>query len=99
MTFVHVGSLSQTLSGIGVKLTKFGERIELSPELAESCAQEGGLICIPAEDFDAIFNGPDDVALLKKYASVQTHASAPPEFLEKKQSALARLHEIRYGGE
>lgn len=97
MTYVFLGTLSFPRNG-GFKLNEYGQRIELTPELAEDCKKPGGLICIPAEDFDAIFDGPDDRALLAKYRNVASHDNAPKDFLDKKKRAAGRLHEIRYGG-
>lgn len=107
MTYVFLGSLSEVHAPgtAGIKLTRFGQRVELTEELAEQTKQHGGLPCIPAEQFDALGFTP---AELKKYALAASHDryeigpdgkllifKAPEEFLEKKRNALTILHEIR----
>ena len=94
MTFVFLGAHSEVL-GAGIKLTRFGERVELPPEIADETKVAGGLPCIPADQFDAIGFTADE---LRKYGPTAAHGSAPPEFLAKKVQALQILHAIR-GGE
>lgn len=107
MTFVFLGSISEVHAPgtAGIKLTRFGQRIDLPEELAEQTKMHGGLPCIPAEQFDGLGFTP---AELKKYALAASHDrheiapdgrllvfKAPDEFLEKKRQALTILHEIR----
>jgi hypothetical protein len=94
MTVVFLGAYSEVL-GAGIKLTRFGQRVDLPPEIAEETKHPRGLPCIPAEDFDKIGFTADE---LKRYGVADSHANAPAEFLAKKQQALAILHSIR-GGE
>jgi len=91
MTFVFLGALSEVL-GAGIKLTRFGQRIELPPELADETKRHGGLPCIPAEQFDAL--GFTE-AELKQFGVADSHAQAPAEFLAKKRQALEILHAHR----
>lgn len=93
MTFVFLGGVSEVI-GAGIKLTRFGQRVELPPEIAEETKHPRGLPCIPAADFDAI--GFSD-AELKQWGVAATHENAPPEFIEKKRTALAILNDIREG--
>ena len=93
-TFVFLGAYSEVL-GAGIKLTRFGQRVDLPPDLADETKVAGGLPCIPAEQFDAIGFTPDE---LQKYWAAATHENAPPEFLGKKAQALEILHKLR-GGE
>jgi hypothetical protein len=107
-TFVFLGAHSEVL-GAGIKLTRFGQRVDLPPDLAEQTKMHGGLPCIPVEQFDAIFDpkDPQTALWLKKYAVASSHdrqemrpngfitIKAVPEFLEKKKQALTVLHEIR----
>ncbi len=95
MTFVFVGAYSEVL-GAGIKLTRFGERVELSPEMAEATMHPRGLPCIPAEAFDAIKPG-FTAEELRKYGPAATHENAPAEFLSKKRQALEVLAGIRAG--
>lgn len=97
-TFVFLGSFSQVLSetpGESIKLTRFGQRVELSDDAAEQTRHPRGLPVIPAEDFDALGFTADD---LRKFGAAQSHENAPAEFLQKKMLALQALHEYR-GGE
>ncbi len=113
MTYVFLGAISEVL-GAGIKLTRFGQRVELPPQIAEETKMHGGLPCIPAEQFDAIFDpkDPNTAKWLKKYAVASSHdrqqvgpngqlvtIQAVPEFLEKKKQALTVLHEIRTASE
>lgn len=93
-TFVFLGAYSEVL-GAGIKLTRFGQRVELPEELAAETKHPRGLPCVPVEAFDAIGFTPEE---LKKFGAAQSHENAPPEFLEKKRLALQILHEYR-GGE
>jgi hypothetical protein len=90
-TFVFLGALSEVL-GAGIKLTRFGQRVELLPDLADETKRAGGLPCIPAVEFDAIGFTPEQ---LRKFGPTATHENAPAEFQTKKQQALAILHAIR----
>jgi hypothetical protein len=93
-TFVFVGAFSEVL-GAGIKLDRFGQRVELPPDLADETKLDGGLPCIPAESFDALGFTAEE---LRKYAKAATHENAPAEFLAKKKQALEILHNHR-GGE
>ena len=93
-TFVFLGAYSEVL-GAGIKLTRFGQRVELPPDLADETKVAGGLPCIPAEQFDAIGFTAEE---LQKYWPAASHENAPPEFLAKKTQALQILHKLR-GGE
>lgn len=53
MTYVFLGSFAEVI-GAGIKLTRFGQRVELPPDVAEQTKRKGGLIAIPAAEFDAI---------------------------------------------
>lgn len=90
-TYVFIGTYSEALVG-GVRLTEFGQRIELTEDLGATTVEPGGLICIPAADFDALGFTPSELAKWKKTA---THGRAPAEFLAKKRAALMKLHERR----
>ena len=90
-TFVFLGAYSEVL-GAGIKLTRFGQRVDLPPEIADETKVAGGLPCIPAEQFDALGFTPDE---LRKYCPVAAHENAPPEFLAKKAQALQILHALR----
>lgn len=96
-TFVFIGSLSETMAvGKGaprsVRLTEYGQRVELDDQIAAECDEAGGLVAIPAADFDALGFDPKD---LKKFKKVSSHERAPAEFLEKKRQAAMILHERR----
>ena len=93
-TFVFLGAYSEVL-GAGIKLTRFGQRVELPPDVAEETKVAGGLPCIPAEQFDT---AGFTAAELQKYGPAASHENAPPEFLAKKAQALEILHKLR-GGE
>ncbi len=93
-TFVFLGAYSEVL-GAGIKLTRFGQRVELPPELAEQTSHPRGLPCIPAADFDALGFTPEE---LRKFGPAASHEHATAEFLAKKSAALEILHSIR-GGE
>ena len=92
MTFVFLGSHTEIHSTIadapGKKFTQYGECMELTPELAASTKEHGGVPAIALEDFDACGFTPDE---LRKYSSTARHATAPPEFQAKKEKALAIL--------
>jgi hypothetical protein len=90
-TFVFLGGVSEVL-GAGIKLTRFGERVELPPDLAAETKLHGGLPCIPAAAFDALGFSDDD---LKRYGPTAAHGNAPEAFLAKKIKALEALHAIR----
>lgn len=90
-SFVFLGAYSEVL-GAGIKLTRFGQRVDLPPEFAQQTKHPRGLPCIPAEDFDAIGFTAEE---LRKYGPVQTHDGAPAEFQEKKRAALQVLHDLR----
>ena len=92
-SFVFLGAFSEVL-GAGIKLTRFGQRVELPPDIAAETKRGGGLIAIPADRFDALGFTPDE---LQKFGPAATHANAPAEFLAKKRKALEILHEIRSG--
>lgn len=94
MTFVFLGTVSEVW-GHGIKLTRFGERVELPEDVAAETKIHGGLPCITAEDFDAIGFTADE---LKRYSVSATHDAAPLSFREKKAEALEILHTQR-GGE
>ena len=93
-SFVFLGAYSEVL-GAGIKLTRFGQRVELPPEIAEETKHPRGLPCIPAEQFDAIGFTAEE---LRKYGAAAAQENAPPEFWERKAKALAMLHTMR-GGE
>lgn len=101
MTYVFVGSYSEAPN---IKLTRFGQRVELPPELAEETAHDGGLPCIPAEAFDALLKdtGIDDKALAKWGAAAlsgNTPKAAGADFKSQFDSLVKKsrvaLHEIR----
>lgn len=91
MTFVFVGAYSEVL-GAGIRLTRFGERVELPDQIAESVGHPRGLPCIPAADFDGINFTADE---LRKYGAAATHPNASAEFLAKKARALQILATLR----
>jgi hypothetical protein len=93
LSYVFLGGVSEVL-GAGIKLTRFGQRIELPPEIAEETKKQGGIPAIPAEQFDALGFTPQE---LEKYGPAAAMANAPPEFWAKKRKALEILHEIRWG--
>jgi hypothetical protein len=96
MTFRFVGNASDI--GEGIRLTNFGQAVELSDELAREAAL-GGCALVPDAEFQAI--GFTDKELVA-YASAGSHERAPADFLEKKKSALIAAHELRVrieGGE
>ena len=90
-TFVFLGAYSEVL-GAGIKLTRFGQRVDQPPEIAGETKLAGGLPCIPAEQFDAIGFTAEE---LRKYGPVAAHENAPPEFLAKNAQALQILHALR----
>ena len=92
-TFVFLGAYSEVL-GAGIKLTRFGQRVDLPPEIADETKLAGGLPCIPTDQFDAIGFTAEE---LRKYGPAAAHENAPPEFLAKKAQALQILHTIREG--
>jgi len=94
-SFVFLGAYSEVPNG-GIRLTRFGQRVELPPELAESTKHPRGLPCIPAVDFDAI-QPPFTPEELRKYGALATHETAPKEFLEKKRKARDILAKHRAG--
>lgn len=89
MTFVFLGAYSEVL-GANLKLTRFGQRVDLPAEIADDTRRDGGLICIPAEAFDAL---GFTQAELDAYPTPASHANA--EFQDKKRRALDILHELR----
>jgi hypothetical protein len=91
MTFVFVSRSVSEVLGAGIKLSRFGQRVELASPFAEETKLHGGLPCIPAEEFDAI-NFTDAELKSAKWENPM------PSFLEKEKQALAVLHKIR-GGE
>jgi hypothetical protein len=93
-TYVFLGAFSEVL-GAGIKLTRFGQRVELPSEIADETKLRGGLPCIPADQFDAIGFTPEE---LRKYGPAAAQENAPADFAAKKQQALEILHAIR-GGE
>lgn len=78
-----------------MKLTRFGQRVELPEDIGEQTKHRRGLPCIPAEEFDKLGFTADE---LRKYGVAASHENAPADFLEKKQQALQILHDLR-GGE
>jgi hypothetical protein len=90
-TFVFLGAYSEVL-GAGIKLTRFGQRVDLPPEIAEDTKHPRGLPCIPAESFDTLGFTVDE---LRKFGVADTHDRAPAEFLGKKATALEILNGIR----
>ena len=89
--YVFLGGVSEVL-GAGIKLTRFGERVELPPDLAAETKLHGGLPCIPAVEFDALGFAAED---LKRYGPAAAHVNATEAFLAKKIKALEILHAIR----
>lgn len=67
---------------VAVRLGLFGQAVELPEDVARACP------VLIAADFDGIGFTDDELA---RYAQPGSHADAPPEFLEKKQRALALL--------
>ena len=91
MTFVFVSRSISEVLGAGIKLTRYGQRIELPPELAEETKHRRGLPCIPAADFDAL-----------KFTDAELKSARwenpMPSFLEKERQALEILHSLREPG-
>src|SRR5690349_17634485 len=77
MTYVFIGAFSQAPDS-NIKLTRFGQRVELPADIAADTTHPRGLPCIPAEAFDKL--GFTE-AELKKYGVSDTHEKAPAEFL------------------
>jgi hypothetical protein len=94
MTYVFLGSISEVIEA-GIKLTRSGQRVDLSSEMAEATKHPRGLPCIPAEQFDAL--GITE-AELKRYPVPEARENAPAEFKAKWAQALEILHANR-GGE
>lgn len=101
MTYVFIGG---TAEAPNIKLTRFGQRVELPPDLAAETAHDGGLICIPAELFDPLMaEFKIDEAGLKKYGLAAMHGNAPkaagPDFQANFNALVKRsreaLHDIR----
>lgn len=92
-TFVFLGAYSEVL-GTGIKLTRFGQRVELPENVAAETKLHGGLPCIPADKFDGLKFTDDE---LKRFGAAASHTNAPAEFIAKKKQALEILHTIREG--
>lgn len=92
-TFVFLGTVSEAPDA-GIKLTRFGQRVELPPVLAEETAHDGGLPCIPAEDFDPLMEACKvDKPMLKKFGPTASHPNSPAAF----QALVKRSREILHG--
>jgi hypothetical protein len=90
MTYVYLGNSVSEVIGAGIKLTRFGERVELPDAIAKETARPGGLIAIPAEQFDEI--GFTEAELANDWGA----GGSKPEIQAKKVKALQILHEIRF---
>jgi hypothetical protein len=89
MTYYFVGSNSDI--GDLIRLTRFGQAVELSDEQARE-AVLGGCALVPEAEWDEIgFDRPE----LERFASVASHERAPAAFIEKKKAALLAVHNLR----
>lgn len=72
-------------------LTRFGQSVDLDPELAAE-AVEGGAPILPEALFSSVgFTAGE----LDRFAEIGSHFDAPAEFLAKKKAALLKMHEWR----
>jgi hypothetical protein len=77
-----------------VKLTRFGQTIELPEDVADREIFNNVPI-LPAAKFDAIFNTEELKADLVKFHAAPLHEQASPEFQAKVLAARIALHEWR----
>jgi hypothetical protein len=89
MIYNFVGSNSDI--GESIRLTRFGQAVELSDELARE-ALLGGCALVAAADFQEIGFTPKE---LETFSSPGSHERAPVEFIEKKRQALIAVHNLR----
>lgn len=101
-TFVFVGTYSE-VPDAGIKLMRFGQRVELPKHLAEGTQEDGGLLCIPASMFDPLMaEAHVDAAMLKKFGGIRKQVEkgkvtwlVPDEYKRLVERAHAVLHDWR----
>jgi len=97
-TFVFLGTISE-VPAARIKLTQFGQRVELTADLAEGTKEDGGLLCIPASDFDPLVEECGvNAKTLAKFGKAAAQANAPKEFMELVARARQILHDRREPG-
>lgn len=72
----------------GIKLTKFGQHVEMPDDLAKHVIDQGAHL-MPQEDFDKLGFTKDE---LHRHKDVKTHKQASQEFLNKRHKAWAHFH-------
>ena len=89
MTYRFLGSASDI--GESIRLSRFGQSVELPDELAR-VAVLGGCALLPESEFLSVGFTTRE---LESFGSVASHERAPAEFLDKKRRALVAAHEWR----
>ncbi len=86
MTYVYLGNSVSEVIGTGIRLSRFGQRVELPEPIAEETKRPGGLPMIPADRFDEL--GFTEAELAGKDAAAA-----------KRVRAQEILYDIRYPSE
>ena len=86
----YVGGNTASVWNTKYEFNSYGQLVELPDDMAATCIEQG-VHLIPPEEFD-IIHTPDD---LKKYSKYQSHANAPADFIERRNTAWGAAQAYR----